>query len=155
MLAGCGGAESGSIRGSETVTVTETVVETRKTVETETAEAEGAPPFVIPPPPEERPPVYVLNFQDVVYQPRTIAIGASNGILRIKWKSYGGPQARGEGVMARCSSSGPGVCPKEDALWERVRFTLSAPRACNGVVAYTILLWEDHAEPAYELGECS
>lgn len=135
-VAGCGGTERVVTATQERVVTTEATV---TIVETRTVEANA-------------PPVYLLDgFQgEVSYKPSEIAIGASNALTQIKWRSYGGRQATGRGLISE-NSCDPS-CAEGQVTFRSVGFRLTRVIACDGVAAYSVLLWDDGS--AYDLGEC-
>jgi hypothetical protein len=122
---------AGGCGGSEqvvTVTTERTVTDERTVTVTRTAEPDVT--------------VYVLGGSGggLSYKPNVIAIGATTGLTEVTWQSYGGPVARGRGVF-----SGDG---------SEQSFTLHRLVPCDGVLAYSVLIWDDESREGYGLGDC-
>ena len=124
-LPGCGGGER--VETEERMVTEERVITTEVTVtQTLTVQAKA-------------PPVYVLGgfSGGLDYKPSEIALGATSGISRINWRKYGGQVATGFGFIGE----------------EEVRVELQRLVPCDGVVAYSYLVYGDN-DAFYELGDC-
>jgi hypothetical protein len=87
------------------------------------------------------------------YKPQRVVLGAGTPIMQVRWLSYGGSTARGEGMLAVSTSCSP-TCATGQTVFTPISFAVTYVGSCKGKRSYRLISIPSRGVRGEALSDC-